>query len=588
MSQLTATSNVFLAGLGAGPPDRGWSMREPSFQELRGRLTANLMNREEFLRKLLSGNTLRDINKDCGYPDEYTPELYQELYNWNPVAARVVEVYPRESWQVQPNVYEEESGEEPTDFEQAWDNLGRQLRPEKSWHQTEGGSQVWQYLRRADELSGIGRYGIILFGFDDVNEDGTARDLSSPVVPGTLTKPRRLLYLRVFSEAQAKIAETEPNSGSPRFGQPLTYQITFANSKNLDDATGDVRTVHWSRVLHLSDNTGASETLGMPRMQQVVQPLLDIHKVRAGSAEMYWRGAFAGHAFVTHPQLGGDVEVDKEKMKEAYRNYANRLDRMLIGIGGAFDSLAPQVSDPTAQINVQIECICIKLGVPKRIFLGSERGELASTQDDDAWNDRLKERQENYLTPRVVVPFVDRLIMAGVLPEPKGYTVEWPDLTSRSDQEVAQVGLTLVQALAAYIQGNVSSLVTPFDLFSKFLGRSEAEAAAIVQSALEQLTETDDETLPSPLLSDPRGAQILLAILQAASAGGLAEDQALEIIRVVFRVTEEQAAAIWAEGFPEPEPEPAPPPDSAANPDPNQPQDQTGGGNGTVPAQQGA
>ena len=44
-----------------------------------------------------------------------------------------------------------------------------------------------------------------------------------------------------------------------------------------------------------------------------------------------------------------------------------------------------------------------------------------------------KERQEGYLTPFVIRPFVDRLIALGVLPTPEeGYIVFWPDLGTQT------------------------------------------------------------------------------------------------------------------------------------------------------------
>src|SRR4029077_9123616 len=113
---------------------------------------------------------------------------------------------------------------------------------------------------------------------------------------------------------------------------------------------------------------------------------------------------------------------------------------------------------------------------------GSERGELASTQDDAAWNDRLRQRQRGYPRPRPTAPFVDRLIALGVLPEPSGYTVDWPDLTSQSDQEKANVALARTQALAAYAPGETQSVVAPLDYLSRFLGFDEEEAQTMVDA----------------------------------------------------------------------------------------------------------
>jgi len=153
-------------------------------------------------------------------------------------------------------------------------------------------------------------------------------------------------------------------------------------------------------------------------MRPVLNRLLDLQKIYGASAEGYWQAAFTGLSLETHPQLGGDVTIDASDVRNQLENYVNSLQRYLALTGMSAHTLAPTVSDPSSQIDKHIEAICIQLGIPKRVFMGSERGELASSQDDASWNDRLKQRQNGYLTPRVIVPFVDRLISVGVLPEP--------------------------------------------------------------------------------------------------------------------------------------------------------------------------
>lgn len=147
----------------------------------------------------------------------------------------------------------------------------------------------------------------------------------------------------------------------------------------------------------------------------VVEPVTKTFTLEGG---VVTGNCFTGLQYQTHPALGGDVVVDKEQIDEAADRYRNKLQRSLVGIGGGWSTIAPSVVDPTPFIDVQKKAICNQLGCPIRVFDGSERGELASSQDDESWDQRKRERQLNYLTPRVIVPFVDRLIQVGVLPEP--------------------------------------------------------------------------------------------------------------------------------------------------------------------------
>ncbi len=479
-----------------------------------------MMSRSELIKKFMDPR--RDINDECGYPKAViNASTYQDLFDREPIANRVVTVFAKESWQVTPLVFETEDVEDVTEFELGWDELGQSLRGEQCFYQDEEGSPVWEYLKRLDVQSGIGHFGILLLGFDDglpysepvggvgvkigvdreneiargVEEKPSDREdedllpgevaaqkRGNPRKPGATTnrlirlvanerpspalqpiaangvgdsistspfargvfskdgtaeqyygvsfqpdepKPKgenvKLNFVRVFPESLVQVVQWESNINSPRFGQPIRYSVTFNDPREQHSGVGlPLATVyvHWTRVLHVADNLNSSEVVGVPRMRPVLNRLLDLLKLYGGSAEMYWRGAFPGFALSTHPQLGGDVNVDVSGIRDMMENYMNGLQRYLALMGMSAQSLAPQVVSPVDQINVQIEAICICLGIPKRVFMGSERGELASSQDDAAWNDRLKGRQNSYITPRIIIPFVDRLIAVGVLPEP--------------------------------------------------------------------------------------------------------------------------------------------------------------------------
>lgn len=424
----------------------------------------------------------RSIEHECGYPDTgswVSPHLYQSLYEREALSARVVECLPRESWQVQPEITEMEDSGTVTPFEQAWDALGRSLRGEKSWHQDEAGSPLWEYLLRADILSGIGQYGVILLGLDD------GRDLREPAS----TRPgARLIYLAVFPESLAQVVRFETDDKSPRFRRPAEYHLSFNDPREGQQAGVGLpistRQVHWSRVIHVADGLGSSEVFGVPRMRAVLNRLLDLKKIYAADGETYWRNAVLKLFFSTHPQLGGDVDIDHDQFRDDIEEMMNGLQQWMTLRGMEAKSIAPAVIDPTPHVAAQIQAICIKLGVPQRVFMGSERGELASSQDDAAWNDRLKERQQNYLTPKLIVPFVDRLIQLGVLPEPSGYSVRWPDLTSTSEQDRAGLAALKTGALAQYAgSAEVQALMGPLDYLTRVWDMDEEEASAVLERA---------------------------------------------------------------------------------------------------------
>jgi uncharacterized protein len=465
------------------------------------RLVANLMmQRSEWLRSLLDSS--RNVDGDCGYPVGYiNPKLYWELYQREPIATRVVEVYPKESWQVQPSIFEDEDVETVTPFEEAWDALGKQLRGEQSFYQEEEASVVFDFLCDADIKCGIGHYAAILLGFDDGAPLDQPIDLIDAGKPAKASAPssgasRRLLFMQVYPETAVQINSLEADMQSPRYGLPTEYDISMMDplefsSLGMGASLPSSRaSVHWTRVVHISEYG----VLHTPRQRPVLNRLLDLRKLYGGSAEMYWRGAFPGYAIKTQPQLGADVDINREDVKQQLTDYSNALQRFLVLMGMDITALAPQVSDPSSQIDTQITAICIQLGIPKRIFMGSERGELASTQDDQAWNDRLKQRQLGVITPRIIIPFVDRLIATRVLPRPaKGYRVSWPDLTSKSDEEKAGIATQRTQAIAAYASGQLETTLAPMDFWTRIMGFTEDEAQSIIANAEELKAQKEKE-----------------------------------------------------------------------------------------------
>jgi len=514
-------------------------------QENRALLQNSMTSRSRLLSTVLDPR--RDIDKECGYPETGSLDVYKfkELYTREPIAARVVKVLPEECWATTPEVFETEDPEESTAFEKSFDELIASLRGEHSWYQGEEGNPLWEALKRADQLSGIGYFGVLLIGLDD------GQPLSSPVkglteknsmpqaekpkaekpeepeeskkngkpLPKSLPKEktknasyekyelvcnqektsnRKVLFLRSFDEALVHISLYETNPTSPRYGMPVQYNIMFNDPQERSTVGmgAPLRTqiVHWTRIVHIADNLDSSEIFGVPRMRPVYNRLYDLRKLYSGDAEMFWQGALPGLSFETHPQLGGDVNISAEDTRDAVERYYNGLQRFFLTSGLSIKSLSPQVSDPTPHINAQIEAICIELGIPKRIFMGSERGELASGQDSGTWNDRLRARQNKYLTPRVIVPLIDRLILVGVLTPPQeGYSVRWPDLDSMSDMEQAQVAGATTEAVAKYIQGQVETLIPPEYFLGDILGFDKSQVEEILEAALQVQEEQQAE-----------------------------------------------------------------------------------------------
>lgn len=434
----------------------------------------------------------RDLKKECGYPDTVSAEEYQRLFDEEPYAARVVELWPKESWKTTPTVYEDEDAEEATEFEAAIDALGQALRTERSYHVEEEGSVLWDYLYRADVVSGIGCYGIILLGLND------GKALSEPAEPfaddptaeGVVD---RINFVRVFPEALAPISALESDPRSPRYGQPVAYSVTFSDPSEL--ATGGAviglgsttSQVHWTRVIHVADVwhlASASDWFAKPRMKNPLHSLLDIQKIRGSSGEGFWRAVVNLLSLETHPQLGGDVDINRDQLRRELENFYNGMQRDLVTSGMSVKTLAPTVTDPNPFIEANVQSICVVMNVPVPVFKGYEIGEQASQNNDTTWLARVAARNGKYVTPRLIVPLVDRLVSLRVLPEPEaGYKVAWPDNSTPKATETAAVAAQRVTAMATYVSGGVEALMAPMDFLARELKYTEEEAKEILEAS---------------------------------------------------------------------------------------------------------
>jgi len=434
------------------------------------------LTRADLMNKLLDPR--RDINLECGYPATLGMTEYKLMYDREGIATRVVNIFPEESWTEDPEIIENEESDD-TEFEKVWKELEKERK-------------IYSYMLKIDRLSGIGRFGILLLGLNDGKELNEAVEGIDDKGEKSGNAKLKLLYLRVFDESLVKVKTIEKDATNPRFGQPTSYTITFETvSTNRSEDGQSVQTtsmeqmVHWSRVIHMADNRENSEIYGVPRMQTLYNRLYDIRKIVGGSGEMFWKGGFPGYSFEMDPQARPMTTDEETALTTTLANWMNGLQRYITTQGIKVNSLEPQVADPKAHTDVQLEIIAIALGVPKRIFMGAEQAKLASTQDTISWNKRIAKRQKKYVSPYVIRPVIDRLIVFGVLPEVKEYDIEWSDLDTPSDMDKAEVLAKKMEAYAKYVGGGVDALI-PEEIFFKMIVGLDADQIEEIMKAVEE------------------------------------------------------------------------------------------------------
>ena len=395
----------------------------------------DLLSRIEFARRIGSTHDqARDLWEEAGYPRNLTYRDYQERYERGDISQTIVELPAKKAWQTEPTVEDLQSERWTAEFQRMADRL-----------------QLWNRMQRAHVLSRIGRYGVLLLGLDDVGEVADMR--SAP------QRNAGLLYVQPYSEGRASVERYVLDPSDERFGLPLTYAIK----------TGERQvTVHWQRVIHVAEDLTEDEVLGKPALRAVYNRLLDLDKVAAGSGESYWRAGVPAYA----AEVGADADVDpddEKAMSDEIDEFIHRLRRVIRLRGGTMKTLNVTPSDPQGIAEVLFQIISATTRIPKRILTGSERGELASTQDHEEMADVIQELQTQMIIPTMIRPFIDRMVTLGTIQEPRELEIEFPDPHAPSERERVEITLKKAQAVQTAF-GLEAPAVIPTEEFLDELG----------------------------------------------------------------------------------------------------------------------
>ena len=457
---------------------------------------SSTLSRSQLLR-LTQGNLPDlDIDNECRYPTVLDVEHYYKMYKREGVPRRVVGVFPEECWQMEPDIFETENLKEETDFEAAWKEMNDTLR-------------ILTHLETLDEVSGIGQFGILLLGFDDRKLLSEPVGLKADGSKDGRTAKVNLKYVRSLSQKCVKVGKIESDPTNPRFGRPTEYMVTFADPESVnmqgvvEGAKIKDQKVHWSRVIHVAENCVDSLFLGTPRLEPVFNRCFDIRKILGANGQGYWQTGFPGFSIETQSGIEAP-DFDKEVTKEEVAKFLSSQQRALLLEGLTARPLNIAITDPKPHYETHLADICIAINVPMRIFKGSEEAKLASSQDQRTWNKRLMKRNARHVNPNILKAFFERMFLVGALPTPKNLFIEWPDLNAPTENDRATTATKIVEAMAKYIQGNVSSLMGPKEFLTLVMGFPLARVEMILKMVgkkvqnLDKLTKVATTPKPAP------------------------------------------------------------------------------------------
>ena len=357
----------------------------------------------------------RDYYAVFGYKPVLKFNDFFQTYRRQDIASRIIDAPAQAIWRNPPEIKTEGP------FKTAWDVLVKKAK-------------LWNAFERVDRLAGLGSFSTLLIGFDK-------SDLETPA-----SNASEILYLQPYSEESVDITALVEDASDPRFTLPKTYKVKLVDPKrSLGTTSGShtvgtrtiERLVDQSRILHVAESTLDDNLFGVPRLCKVFNLLDDLLKVAGGSAETFWLEGRKG----LHVNVDKEMElsgVDETALADEIEEYQHQLRRVIRTRGVEVNALGSDTPNPKGNFDMIMSLISGTTGIPRRILMGSEAGQLASEQDRANWAERIQERRLSFAEPVVLFPFVKLCQDASVLPKDDDVEFEWPSAFIMSPLEEGQ------------------------------------------------------------------------------------------------------------------------------------------------------
>jgi hypothetical protein len=359
----------------------------------------------------------RDYYEVLGYKRLLTPQDLMAKYERQDITKRVVDKPCEAIWAYPPEV--KEGSAKAKKAIKTLKKLG-----------------LFTALLQADRLLCFDQFSILWLGLP-----------GNPETPASASSVEDIKYMSAHGAGSVDITKYEQNTNSERFGMPVEYRIRI-DRQGIPNSASIPVTVHWSRVVHLVDSPLQGRIMSNPRLAPMANLLDDIFKIAGSSAETYWLAA----------NRGMQVDIDKEMqlsapdaqaLSDELDEYQHQLRRFLRTRGVKVTNLGSDAVDPSNVFTTLIGLLAAASGIPQRILLGAEAGQLASEQDRANWAETVNQRRTTFVEPYVLRPLFLHMEFLGILPKDTTIDLEyeWPEAFRQNPLENAQTMSAKARAL---------------------------------------------------------------------------------------------------------------------------------------------
>jgi len=358
------------------------------------------------------GDCLHNVFEDFGYPDELNFFNFWNMKRRFGPATAVIDIPPDLCWLSPPKVVGSEK------FNTQFALLVKKVR-------------LWNRLKGLDKRQRVGRYAGLFIQISDNKEPGEE--------VGALNGIGNIHKLTPLFEGQLKVATTESDQKSPRFGEPTMYNFIAGGVGNKDDNATAALQIHPSRLIVTAEGADDGSIYGISSLENIFNDLIDLRKISGAGGEGFYQNTRSAPVINTKE---GYKPPKNDKAKKALEkeidDFLGKWQKKFVAQGLEFVYPNIKLDSPKEFAENSWNNIAAGSGISTNELRGVQTGVLAGDKDSKATLTKMQSRRENYLS-ELVTDFTDWMVLHRVLPASE-FEVEWDDLLAASDDDKLGLG----------------------------------------------------------------------------------------------------------------------------------------------------
>lgn len=294
--------------------------------------------------------------------------------------------------------------------------------------------KLWDIVEEADKRRLVGHYSALVLQIAD------GKMWNQPVMGRAA---RRLVKIIPAWEGQLYPSEYETDEMSENYGEPTMFTfnegaVGLSNSTATATFAGRMVEIHPSRVIILGDITQ-----GIPILRAGYNDFANLEKILGGSGESFLKNAARQLAVEFDKEVdlddianmnGVPVSDLRKIYDDVTRGLNHGIDQTIVTQAAKVTPLVANVPDPEKHFEASVMSAAASIMIPVMVWIGSQTGERASSEDQKDWANTCQGRRVRTLTGDME-SIVNRLILLRLIDPIEDFTVVWSNLAEASQAE---------------------------------------------------------------------------------------------------------------------------------------------------------